>query len=394
MKRLLIIIQVLTSIVLVGCATPESRDMSTEIHDYMELPNGQNPLDPSESRRIAGHGGLGTFERKYGRPLKILQLSGGGQNGAFGAGVLLGWTESGNRPQFDWVTGISTGALMATFAFLGTPEDDRTLRTLYTEITQADVYNKGGLLRLIGGKVSLMDTTPLARLIATHVTAETLERVALEHEKGRRLAIGVTNLDYQQLWAWSLGEIAIQRTPEALELFRKLLLAAASPPIIFPPVKIDGHLFADGAIIDNLLIAGLYEPSSEIAFTSDIRGQIYTIHNGRIENEPSATTESLGGIIGRTVTISLDNGMGSSLANSYAAASIHNYEFYLLSVPPSAEVGENPLAFNQEEMRQLFSVGQELGQNPQSWARVPPTTRVVAPWMRDVIGKMSVRTAQ
>lgn len=394
MKRLLIVIQVLISIVLVGCATPDLRDLSTEIHDYVELPNGQNPLDQSEARRIAGHGGLGTFERKYGRPLKILQLSGGGQNGAFGAGVLLGWTESGNRPQFDWVTGISTGALMATFAFLGTPEDDRTLKTLYTEITQANVYTKGGLLRVIGGGNSLMDSTPLARLIETHVTAETLERVALEHEKGRRLAIGVTNLDYQQLWAWSLGEIATQRTPEALELFRKLLLAAASPPIVFPPVKIDGHLFADGAIIDNLLIAGLFEPSSELAFTSDIRGQIYTIHNGRIANEPSATTESLGGIIDRTVAISLDNGMGSSLANSYAAAAIHNYEFYLLSVPPSVELGENPLAFDQEEMRQLFSVGRELGRNPHSWARVPPTARIIAPWMIDAIGEIFVRPDQ
>ena len=239
-----------------------------------------------------------------------------------------------------------------------------------------------------GGELSLMDTTPLARLIEKHVTAETLERVAVEHEKGRRLAIGVTNLDYRQLWAWSLGEIAIQRTPEALELYRKLLRAASSPPIVFPPVKIDGHLFADGAIIDNLLIAGLYEPSSELAFTSDSRGQIYTIHNGRITYEPSVTTESLGGIIGRTITLSLDSGMGSSLVNTYAAAAIHNYEFYLLSVPPSVEMGEDPIAFDQDEMRQLFSAGLELGRNPQSWARVPPTTRLVAPWMRDAIGKL------
>ena len=154
------------------------------------------------------------------------------------------------------------------------------------------------------------------------------------------------------------------------------------------------HLFADGAVIDNLLIAGLYEPSSELAFTGDVRGQIYNIHNGRILTEPSATTESLGGLIDRTVTISLDNGMGSSLANSYAAAAIHNYEFYLLSVPPSVEMGENPLAFDQQEMRQLYSVGRELGRNPQSWARVPPTTRVVAPWMRDVLGGMRAKPAQ
>ncbi len=393
MRSLVIFAQVVTLVALVGCTAPQSRDLSTAVHDYMELPNGQDPFDPSKPRRIAGHGGLGTFEREYGRPLKVLQLSGGGQNGAFGAGVLVGWTESGDRPQFDWVTGISTGALMATFAFLGTPEDDRALRELYTEISQEDIYVKGGIGRVIAGEASLMDTAPLGRLIAKHVTAETLERVAVEHEKGRRLGIGVTNLDYQQLWAWSLGEIAIQRTPEALALYRKLLLAAASPPIIFPPVEIDGHLFADGAIIDNLLIVGLYEPSSEIAFTSAVRGQIFTVHNGRIANEPSATTKSLGGIVSRTVTISLDNGMGSSLANSYAAAAIHNYDFYLLSVPESVEMGANPLAFDQEEMRHLFSVGRELGRNPDSWARVPPTTRLVAPWMRDAIAEMGRRPA-
>ena len=191
-----------------------------------------------------------------------------------------------------------------------------------------------------------------------------------------------------------MGEIAVERTPEALELYRKLLRAAASPPIVFPPVKIDGHLFADGAIIDNLLIAGLYEPSSEIAFTSDVKGRIYTIHNGRITSEPAITTVSLGGIIKRTIAISLDNGMESSLANSYATAAIHNYDFYLLSIPPSVEMGENPLAFDQEEMRRLFAAGRELGRNPQSWVRVPPSTRVVAPWMMDAIGEMLASPAQ
>ena len=151
--------------------------------------------------------------------LQILQLSGGGQNGAFGAGVLTGWSESGRRPQFDWVTGLSTGALIATFAFLGTPEDDQTLKELYTEITQSDIYSQRNLLNVVGGENSIMDTSPMARLIEKHVTMETLERVAQEHEKGRRLGIGTSNLDYQQLWAWSLSEIATQRTPEALDLY-------------------------------------------------------------------------------------------------------------------------------------------------------------------------------
>jgi predicted acylesterase/phospholipase RssA len=362
--------------------------LSEDLADYMELPTGQNPLNLSERRRVSDEGGIVTYERRYGRPLQILQLSGGGQNGAFGAGVLNGWSETGLRPQFDWVTGISTGALIATFAFLGTPEDDQTLQALYTEITQSNIYTQRNVLSVVGGENSLMDTSPLARLIEKHVTMETLERVAREHEKGRRIAIGTSNLDYRQLWAWNLGEIAKRRSPEALELYRKLLRAAASPPMIFPPVEVDGHLLADGAVIDNLLIAGLYEPAEEDRFPETVRGAIYTIHNGRLAVAPTPTEDSLLGLASRTVEMSLDRGMGSTLYTAYLAARLKSYEFFLLSVPQTVEMGSNPLAFAQEEMRRLFDIGRELGRNPESWARVPPPTQRVSPWLRQEIDRL------
>jgi predicted acylesterase/phospholipase RssA len=171
---------------------------------------------------------------------------------------------------------------MATFAFLGTPEDDRTLQTLYTEITVSDVYKRRSRLSLLTGANSLMDTTPLAGLTEKHVTMETMQRIAREHEKGRRLAIGTTNLDFAQIWYWRLGEIATLGTSDALELYRKLLLAAASPPVVFPPVEIDGHLLADGAVIDNLMIVGLFAPCNERTYTRSLAGKVYNIHNGRL----------------------------------------------------------------------------------------------------------------
>lgn len=120
-----------------------------EISKFSGLPNGRDPLSPSEFRLDSEHGDIAKFERLHGRPLKILQLSGGGQNGAFGAGVLYGWGESGARPQFDIVTGISTGALIATFAFLGQPEDDQALKEGCTETTAADIYRRRSRLKVI-----------------------------------------------------------------------------------------------------------------------------------------------------------------------------------------------------------------------------------------------------
>ena len=125
------------------------------------------------------------LERKHGRALNILSLSGGGQNGAFGAGFLLGWRESGQRPEFDIVGGVSTGALLATHALLGTPADDAQLEEMYTQITKKDIYDERGIFSLAFGADSLSDTTPLRALIAKYITAETLKRVAAAYDDNR-----------------------------------------------------------------------------------------------------------------------------------------------------------------------------------------------------------------
>ncbi len=185
-----------------------------------------------------------------------LALSGGGANGAFGAGFLNGWTTTGKRPVFKFVTGVSTGALMAPFAFLGHSYDD-ALREFYTTTASRDIFIVGSLFtlaaRLLTGE-ALADTGPLVTLIEQHVDAELLQRVAAAHARGRRLYIGTVDLDAQRFVVWNMGVIASSGDPDALALFRKVMLASASIPIAFPPVYFDVE--ADGRSYDEMHVDG------------------------------------------------------------------------------------------------------------------------------------------
>ena len=259
-KKLIVFAGVVAALLLAGCASPPKRVLSQEAPKYASLPNGYDPLKPNQISPMwaAAAGGeanlIRQLERKRGRALNLLSLSGGGQNGAFGAGLLAGWRESGQRPEFDIVGGVSTGALLATHALLGTPADDALLEEMYTQITKKDISTERGIFSLAFGADSLSDTAPLRELIAKFITAETLKRVAAAYEDNRYLVVGTTNIDYGQTWIWNMSLIAKDGN---LELYRQVLLASASFPIVFPPVEIDGHLFVDGAARSNVVIAGM-----------------------------------------------------------------------------------------------------------------------------------------
>jgi Patatin-like phospholipase len=152
----------------------------------------------------------------------ILEISGGGAKGAFGSGVLVGWAESGTRPKFDIVTGISAGALLSTFAFLGEPEDDGVIADLFTGMKKDDVSPKaGGVLRFAFGDNSLMDNQPLIEMLRKLITEKTLDRVAAEARKGRLLFVGLLNLDYRQLWAFDLTGLAASGEADAVDTIVK-----------------------------------------------------------------------------------------------------------------------------------------------------------------------------
>jgi hypothetical protein len=186
------------------------------------------------------------------KELVILSLSGGGENGAFGAGILNGWTASGTRPVCDIVTGISTGALQAPFAFLG--EDyDATLK-VYSTIRSEDVFQKRPLGRILQVRDAVADFTPLSNLIARLFGETEFKAVAREYNRGRLLLIGTTNLDAQQLVIWNMGAIAASGHPDALNLFRKVMIASSSIPVAVPPVYFT--VKADGKRYDEMHVDG------------------------------------------------------------------------------------------------------------------------------------------
>ena len=377
----------LVTIVLAGCGTAPERVLSREPARYATLPNGTNPLNPGEARSADTEGAAMTglipaLEAKHQRPLNILELSGGGQYGAFGAGFLKGWYKSGKRPQFDIVTGVSTGALLATHAFLGTPADDATLEEIFTRIRASDIYVNKGMLGLLWGRNAIYDTSPLQALLDKHITAEVLQRVAAGYDKGRRLYVGTTNLDYNQTWVWSLGLIAKEGTQEALELYKKVLRASAAPPIAFPPVEIEGHLFADGGVRQNLVVAG-FTGKKKPAAPKYGPGNIFVVLNGKHVDVPKAVRNDAIHLAGPALGAMLDNSTDSLLIRSYAGAKVRGYRFNIVAIPDDADVGHDFLAFNPDQMRASFEVGYDLGISADPWQNKPPVLKDLPDWVFD-----------
>ena len=386
--RLIILAGVVVALLLAGCASPPERALSEKAPLYAALPNGYDPLNPTQLSPLyaalkaqRGENFIRYLERKRGHALNLLSLSGGGQNGAFGAGFLIGWRESGKRPEFDIVGGVSTGALLATHALLGTPADDAQLEAMYTQIAKKDIYLERGVFNLILGADSLSDTAPLRALIAKHITAETLERVAAAYADNRFLVVGTTNVDYGQTWVWNMSLIAKDGN---LKLYRDVLLASASFPIVFPPVEIDGHLFIDGAARSNVIVAGtggterpkppLYGP-----------GNLYLIDNGRLQNPPEALRRALGDVAATTVSVMMDQSMLTALTRSYFGALVLGYNFKLVAIPDSVKIGKDPLAFDPKQMRAAFDAGRALGTQPNPWSTVPPNVGDIPTWMLEAI---------
>jgi hypothetical protein len=376
------------TLTLAGCAsTPPERVLSTKVPKYAALANGHNPMDPDQLSPMYATAASGIeenltrqMERKRGHALNMLSLSGGGQNGAFGAGFLIGWRESGQRPEFDLVTGVSTGSLLATHALLGTPADDVILEQMYTEVTDEDIYSSRSIFDLPSSD-SIRDTAPLQAMIAKYITAETLQRVAAALEDNRILMVGTTNVDYGQTWVWNLSLIA--KNGE-LDLYRKVLLASASFPIVFPPVEIDGHLFVDGAARSNVVVIGM-AGSEQPAPPLYGPGNLYLISNGKFQHPPAALQRALGSVAATTVGVMMDQSMQTALMRSYFGAQFLGYNFNMVAIPDEVEIGNDPLAFDPTQMRAAFDAGHTLANESDPWGHKPPDAGDIPPWAMELI---------
>jgi predicted acylesterase/phospholipase RssA len=313
-----------------------------------------------------------------------LAISGGGPNGAFGAGLLNGWTATGKRPVFKIVTGVSTGALMAPFAFIGTSYD-AALREFYTTTSSRNIFRVLSIIPQLLAGDSLADSGPLASLIEQHVDDALLAQVADAHARGRRLYVGTVDLDAQQFVVWNMGLIAASGRPEALELFRRVMLASASVPIAFPPVFFEveaggrsyDEMHVDGAVAARLFLTGGVFDSSIIrkrAGRGPGREHIYVIHNGQLPPVAEQTPRSLRGIATRTLRAAGRAGVVGDLFRLHAVAIATQASLYWITIPEDVEI-EGSEAFDPVVMGRLYDFGYRKGTEGPAWVTGPPGLR-------------------
>ena len=382
-------------IVASGCGTlPRNAVPVDRIHDA-EVPGFANvrawsgqvsedfQADFVQSVRDERHGEFPTDED--GIPIyEGLALSGGGSDGAFGAGFLYGWSETGLRPEFKLVTGISTGALIAPFAYLGSDFDEE-LKEVYTTTTSEDILQKRSIFSILSKSESLAKTDPLAQLVEQYISEDTLRAVAERHDRGHRLYIGTTHMDAQHLVVWNMGLIAKRQSSDALDLFRNVLLASASIPVAFPPVlievEIDGkrydEMHADGGTLTQ---AFFYSGTLDVGagrreiYGNDFQssgGGIYIIRNGLVQPEPKQVDRSLLAISSRAVDTMIKTAVVGDLYRIFTFARRDGIDFNYTGIPEDYEPQSTEM-FDQAEMNRLFQIGYQLGMSSNPWRSTPP----------------------
>ncbi len=331
------------------------------------------PPDPTPEQLRSALPGL------YGRELNMLAISGGGANGAFAAGLLNGWTETGDRPVFGVVTGISTGALIAPFAFLGS-DYDHVIKALYTQYSTADLVEDQGFLNLLLGGESAYDTSLLREKISLYIDEALLDAIAKEYRQGRFLFIGTTNLDAARPVTWNIGAIAASGHPEALELVREVILASTAIPIVFPPVlidvEIDGKLYdelhMDGGVSRQSFLFSLSSPEDTFDLLDVAREKrAYVIRNAKSKVTWRPVDLRLISIAGRSANSMVHSQGVGDLYREFIGAHKFGFDFNLAYIPSSFEEEPEDL-FDQEYMLKLYKWAYDMAVEGYPWEKKPP----------------------
>lgn len=307
-----------------------------------------------------------------------LALSGGGADGAYGAGVLNGWTDAGTRPSFSIVSGVSTGALIAPFAYLGS-QYDPTLREFYTSGVAASLLDSPNPLNAIFGS-GLFGNKRLRELVAHYIDEGFVATVASEYAKGRMLFVVTTNLDSQRTAIWDMGRIAALRTPASLDLFRDVVAASASLPAVFPPMLIsaeaNGHQFqemhVDGGVTAPVLTLpeSFLRRGSQFGNVADL--QLFILMNNKIEPEFQVVNDKTIDIASRASSTMVKAQTRSILRSTYDFTRNNKFDFNVTYIegdrPASPSTG-----FDTAYMRDLFQYGYDKARSPHLWAKSPPS---------------------
>lgn len=312
-------------------------------------------------------------------PAVFLAVSGGGDNGAFGAGLLNGWTAAGDRPEFKLVTGISTGALIAPFAFLG-PAYDKALERFYTTTGPTDIAKQRSLLAAMTSD-ALSDNKPLWQLLEREIDQPLLDAIAREYDKGRLLLVATVDLDARQSVIWNLTKIAASKHPDALALFRSLMIASASIPGAFPPVMIDveangrayQEMHVDGGTMSQVFV---YPPSLHIDTLARKIGaqrerRVYVIRNARLDPEWAQVDRRTMSIAARSISSLIHTQGIGDLYRIYLTTQRDGVDFNLAYVPASFNAPHRE-EFDTEFMRALYQTGYDLAAQGDPWEKIPP----------------------
>ena len=382
------------ALLLASCASPSRKEaVPTALADRASVFNDpsirtwDDTLSPAFLERIfdagkkefdlrSAAGQAGPLPTAY-----FLGISGGGANGAYGAGLLCGWTAAGTRPEFKIVTGISTGALTAPFAFLGPAYDDK-LRRVYTSVTTDQVATSRNLLAALFDD-AMMDTLPLRKLLIQLVDKQMMLEIAREYARGRILMVATTNLDANRGVIWNIGQIAASNDPKALDLIHDILIASAAIPGAFPPVMIGVEI--DGKEYQEMHVDGgtkaqvfLYPPTftlkSAVAAQGFDRQRVaYIIRNARLDPDWASVQRRTLSIAGRAIASLIQTQGVGDLYRIYLVLRRDGVAFNLAFIPPTfnAKQAED---FDPVYMTKLFKLGYERAAAPGGypWSTRPP----------------------
>ena len=369
--------------VLCGCvAAPPRNPLPQELAGEAAIPGIPGARywadEPPESFRQWLELPEEVLEERYsgiiGRRHDYLLISGGGSDGAYGAGLLVGWTEAGNRPEFQIVTGISTGAIIAPFAFLG-PAYDPTLRELYTSFGSDDLVRRRGLNELVRGD-SAFSTEPMARLLDHYLGDREIAAIAAEGRRGRSLLVGTTNLDAARPVIWDLTRIAMSGAPQAKQLIHDIIRASSAIPGAFPPVLFQvesaggryDEMHVDGGVTSQLFLGVTGLDWRRIATKLRVDGppQLYLIRNSQLAPKWVAVDRRLGPIVSRTISSLIRTQGIGDLAQIYITAEQAGMGYNLARVPADFALEPQEL-FDPAYMVALFERGFSAGRDGSAW---------------------------
>ena len=354
-----------------GCAHTAIREPTSSLDDEPNAirtlgPDQRFSTLPSESvaRRVSA--------QRAGQPVNILALSGGGADGAFGAGALVGLTRSALRPQFSVVTGVSTGALIAPYAFLGPDWDDKLVE-VYTSGSAEHLLHSRGLAALFGS--SVYSGTPLKQLVDRYATDALIQAVAREASTGRLLLVATTDVGTGEPVIWDLGSIAMNGGANARALFRDVLVASASVPGLFPPVIIrvqEQQALYDEVHVDGMVSVPFFVPLAFVQPTRDASDPshgavVYVIVDGRLSEQPAPLRMRARSILSRSVSAGLNHMLRQTLELTATDAEIEGAQFQFAAIP-LAYPELHSFDFGTQSMRSLFQYGYKCAQEGRLWS--------------------------